>query len=120
MALLTNGAPDLQREKIQGANLARFFDTILISGEVGVGKPDCRIFRLALDALAASPSETVMVGDSLTRDILGAQQAGLKGVWLNRLGNDAADQVTPDVQITTLSQLHEILPTLGNVNLNCL
>ena len=120
LALVTNGAPDLQREKIQGTNLARYFDTILISGEVGVGKPDCRIFGLALDALAASPSETVMVGDSLTRDILGAQWTGLKGVWLNRLRNDAGNQVTPDVQITSLNQLHERLPALGNVNLSCL
>ena len=120
LALVTNGAPDLQREKIQGANLARFFDTILISGEVGVGKPDCRIFGLALGALAASPSETVMVGDSLTRDILGAQRAGLKGIWLNRSGSDATDQVTPDVQITSLSQLHKRLSALDDVNLSCL
>ena len=112
LALVTNGAPDLQREKIQGTNLARFFDAILISGEVGVGKPDCRIFKLALEALTTSPSETVMVGDSLTRDILGAQCAGLKGIWLNRLGNDVADQVTPDAQITNLNQIHERLPTL--------
>lgn len=120
LALVTNGAPDLQREKIQGANLARFFDTILISGEVGVGKPDCRIFGLALDALSASPSEIVMIGDSLTRDILGAQRAGLKGIWMNRSGSDATDQVTPDVQITNLSQLHKRLLTLDNVNLSCL
>ncbi|MDE0683099.1 MAG: HAD family hydrolase [Candidatus Poribacteria bacterium] len=112
LALITNGVPDLQREKIQGANLAQYFDTILISGEVGIGKPDCRIFRMALDALAASPSETVMVGDSLTRDILGAQQTGLKGIWLNRSGNDTAGQVTADVQITNLSQMVQLLPTL--------
>ena len=114
LALVTNGAPDLQREKIQGTNLARYFDAILISGEIGVGKPDCRIFRMALEVLAASPSETVMVGDSLTRDILGAQRAGLKGVWLNRSGNDTASQVTPDVQIANLSQIHELLPTLAD------
>ena len=61
-----------------------------------------------------------MVGDSLTRDILGAQRAGLKGVWLNRSGSDPASQVKPDVQIANLIQLHKRLPTLGNVNLNCL
>ena len=111
LALVTNGAPDLQREKIQSTNLAHYFDEILISGEVGIGKPDCRIFRMALDTLAASPSETVMVGDSLTRDILGAQHAGFTGIWLNRSKkkNDAAGQVTPDVQITSLSQLHGLL-----------
>ena len=112
LALVTNGAPDLQREKIQGANLAQYFDTILISGEVGIGKPDCRIFRMALDALAALPSATVMVGDSLTRDILGAQQTGLKGIWLDRSENDMASQVTVDVQITSLSQIVQLLPTL--------
>ena len=112
LALVTNGVPDLQCEKIHGANLAQYFDTILISGEVGIGKPDCRIFRMALDALAASPSETVMVGDSLTRDILGAQQTGLKGIWLNRSGNDTTGQVTADVQIKSLSQMVQLLPTL--------
>ena len=112
LALVTNGAPDLQREKIQGANLAQSFDVILISGEVGAGKPDCRIFKLALEALATSPSEAVMVGDSLTRDILGAQRAGLRGIWLNRSGNNAASQVTPDAQIANLNQIHELLLTL--------
>ena len=114
LALVTNGTPDLQREKIQGANLARFFDTILISGEVRIGKPDCRIFELALEKFTASPSETVMIGDSLTRDILGAQHAGLKGVWLNRSNNDAVDQIRPDAQITSLNQIHELLPMLAS------
>lgn len=112
LALVTNGAPDLQREKIQGVNLAQSFNAILISGEVGIGKPDCRIFKLALEVLGTSPSEAVMVGDSLTRDILGAQRVGLKGVWLNRSRNDTTSQVTPDVQIENLSQIHELLLTL--------
>jgi putative hydrolase of the HAD superfamily len=114
LGIVTNGAPDLQREKIQGTNLARSFDVILISGEVGIGKPDSRIFRLTLDALAASPSETVMVGDSLPRDILGAQQVGLKGIWLNRSGHDSISPVVPDAQITSLDQIHELLPILSD------
>ena len=114
LALVTNGAPDLQREKIQGANLTQFFDTILISGEVGIGKPDCRIFELALDALGALPSETVMIGDSLTRDILGAQRAGLKGIWLNRSGSDdSVNSVVPDAQVTSFRQINEILLILA-------
>ena len=117
LALVTNGAPDLQRTKIQSTNLARFFDAILISGEVGIGKPDCRLFKLALEALAASPSETVMVGDSLTRDILGAQHAGLKGIWINRLGGEADSPVVPDAQITSLNQIHELLPTFADSNI---
>ncbi len=112
LALVTNGAPDLQREKIQGAKLAQYFKHILISGEVGIGKPDTQIFKLALEAIAASPSETVMVGDSLSRDILGAQKAGLKGIWLNRSGSKPTDEVTSDVQITSLSEMHELLLAL--------
>ena len=114
LALVTNGAPDLQREKVQKTNLAQYFDDILISGEIGIGKPDRRIFVIALERLATSSSETVMVGDSLTRDILGAQHLGLKGIWLNRSGDDAASQITPDAQITSLSQIHDLLLTLAN------
>ena len=117
LALVTNGAPDLQRAKIQGTNLARFFDKILISGEVGIGKPDCRLFKLALEALAALPSETVMIGDSLTRDILGAQHAGLKGIWINRLGDEADSPVVPDAQITNLYQIRGLLLTLADSNI---
>ncbi len=112
LALVTNGVPDLQREKIQGTKLGQYFDEILISGEVGIGKPDCRIFKLALESLAASSPETVMVGDSLTRDIFGAQQAGLKGIWLNRSGSKPTNQVTPDAQITSLNEMQELLLTL--------
>lgn len=112
LALVTNGAPDLQREKIQGAKLAHYFKHILISGEVGIGKPDTHIFKLALEAIAASPSETVMVGDSLDRDILGAQRAGIKGIWLNRSGSKPTDEVTSDVQITSLSEMPKLLLAL--------
>ena len=111
LALVTNGVPDLQREKIQSTRLARYFDAILISGEVGIGKPDSGIFLHALEVLAALPAESVMVGDSLTRDILGAQRAGIKGIWLNRLGCDSGDEITPDVHITSLSQLLHSIQT---------
>ena len=109
LALVTNGVPDLQREKIQSTGLAQYFDVILISGEVGIGKPDSEIFLQALEDLAALPTESVMVGDSLNRDILGAQHAGIKGVWLNRSGSAPTNQVTPDAQIRSLSQLHDWL-----------
>lgn len=70
---------------------------------------------LALDTLAASPSEVVMVGDSLVRDILGAQRAGIKGIWLNRSGCDLTSSVVPDAQVTSLNQMSELLPTLVNM-----
>lgn len=114
LALITNGAPDLQREKIQGAKLGQYFDEILISGEVGIGKPDAQIFKMALEVFDASPSEAVMVGDSLDRDILGAQRAGIKGIWLNRSGDDSTSSIVPDAEVTSLNQMHELLPILAD------
>lgn len=109
LALVTNGAPDLQREKIGGADLAPHFDAIVVSGEVGFGKPDPRIFSLTLDQLSVSPGAAVMVGDSLRRDVVGAQQAGLRAIWVNRAGADPRDDVRPDAQIADLSQLRAVL-----------
>lgn len=109
LAIVTNGVPDLQREKLQGANLAQYFDAVIISGEVGIGKPEPHIFEIALDKLAVYPEMAVMVGDSLNRDIIGAQQAGLRGIWINRSGVDCDEDVTPDAQISSLSELGDVL-----------
>lgn len=82
--LLTNGVPDLQREKLFGAGLGGAFPLTLISGEVGLGKPDPRLFRMALCAFGVEPEEAVMVGDNPERDIKGALLAGLRAVWVDR------------------------------------
>jgi putative hydrolase of the HAD superfamily len=112
LALLTNGPPDLQREKIEGGNLAPYFEAVIISGEVGIGKPDPRIFALALDRLDASPETAVMVGDSLRRDIAGAQGAGLKAIWVNRSGVDPGEGSRPDAQVTDLRGLRDVISGL--------
>ncbi|MGV2482242.1 UNVERIFIED_CONTAM: HAD-IA family hydrolase, partial [Salmonella enterica subsp. enterica serovar Weltevreden] len=76
--LLTNGVPDLQREKLFGTGLGEAFDLTLVSGEVGLGKPDPRLFRMALCAFGMGPEEAVMVGDNPERDIKGALSAGIR------------------------------------------
>jgi putative hydrolase of the HAD superfamily len=112
LALLTNGPPDLQREKIEGGNLAAYFEMITISGEEGIGKPDKRIFALTLDRLAVLPQAAVMVGDSLKRDIGGAQGAGLKAVWVNRAGASLGEGHKPDAQVHDLSHLRDVIRAL--------
>ena len=86
LGVLTNGPPDIQHEKLEGAGLAHYFDAVVVSGDVGIGKPDPRIFHLALEQLGASPEDAAMVGDSLPRDIVGARRAGVMAVWVNRAG----------------------------------
>ena len=78
LAMITNGASDIQRNKIEGSGLADFFDLILVSGEQGFGKPKPEIFRLAIDRLDVDEAAAVMIGDSLARDVAGAAAVGIK------------------------------------------
>ena len=109
LAIITNGVPDLQRDKIHRAGLARCFEAIIISGEIGFGKPDPRILALALDRLAVAAAESAMVGDNLERDIRPAQHAGMKGIWINRSGEECPEEPKPDAQIASLADLREVL-----------
>jgi putative hydrolase of the HAD superfamily len=77
LALLTNGAGEAQREKIKRFGLSRYFPVCLIEGELGFGKPDRRVFEMALNKMAIKPQQTWMVGDDLERDISGAQTSGI-------------------------------------------
>jgi putative hydrolase of the HAD superfamily len=86
MAVLTNGASCLQREKVDEACLAGWFDFVLVSGDIGVGKPDARPFALCAERLGADPGALLMVGDSVERDIAGARGAGFRALWLDRDG----------------------------------
>ena len=112
LGLITNGASDLQREKIDGSGLAHYFDSITISGEIGVGKPDPIIFKAALDSLGATPDTTVMVGNSLKSDIAAAQAVGLKAIWINRSASTHDGEIKPDAEITSLSELLTLIERL--------
>ena len=87
LGLVTNGDAGMQREKIAGFDLARFFDVVVIEGEFGCGKPDARVFQHALGALGVGPRDAWMVGDHLVWDVLGAQQVGVSAAWLDRPGH---------------------------------
>jgi putative hydrolase of the HAD superfamily len=110
LALITNGAPDIQGTKIDGSNLASFFETIIISGDHGFGKPDLRIFQLALERLGVAPHEAVMIGDSLNRDIAGARDAGIRTIWINRYHRTlTVSHPVPDIELTDLRELPTLL-----------
>ncbi|MCI2424207.1 HAD family hydrolase [Saccharopolyspora sp. K220] len=107
LAVITNAPSAYQRKKIAAVGLADAFDQLVISDELGVAKPDPRIFHTACRALGLSPEEVVHVGDKLDADALGATQAGLHGVWLNRNGTEAPTGHVPT--ITSLFELPELL-----------
>jgi putative hydrolase of the HAD superfamily len=106
IGLLTNGVPDMQREKLAASGLAPFFDAVAVSGEHLFGKPKLEIFHILLRELGTPPEAAMMVGNSLVRDIAGAQAAGLGStVWINVPGSEEFADVTPD---HTISALHEL------------
>lgn len=110
LLLLTNGSPDLQKEKLDGVpELVPYFDHIIISGEFGEGKPAASIFRHALDKLGIEPDHGIMVGDKLTTDILGANTIGMTSVWINRHGVKRNDEIIPTYEILHLEELLQLL-----------
>jgi putative hydrolase of the HAD superfamily len=106
--VVTNGNPTVQRFKVRATGLDRFLDAVVISGEIGVGKPGLAIFQHACELLGVSPADTVMIGDSLNTDVRGAQAAGMRSVWLNRGGSQRRSpdrHPRPDLEIAGLDDL---------------
>lgn len=107
--LLTNGEPSFQRAKLKASGLGGFFDAVVVSGEEKIGKPSPEIFHRLLKRLNANTTDAVMVGNSLARDISGAQAAGITGVWLRVPGAEETADVVPDFEIDSLVRLPGIL-----------
>jgi putative hydrolase of the HAD superfamily len=83
IAIVTNNLFDEQRDKLEYCGLAAFVDALVASEDVGVSKPDPKIFEIALERLRADKADAVMVGDSWQADIAGAHAAGIRAVWFN-------------------------------------
>jgi putative hydrolase of the HAD superfamily len=111
LGIITNGDLDFQLRKIDFLGIGERFEHIVASGELGVTKPDERIFAHAVDLFDAAPDECVYVGDRLHTDAIGAARAGLLGVWLDRTarGVSAEDVGTVEtfgvVRIAGLAEL---------------
>ena len=114
LGVVTNGASDTQREKLEALAVGRYLGAVVISGEAGVGKPEPAVFRLALEALGVAPGRAAHVGDSLESDVAGALGAGVHAVWLSRSGAAAPPGVPrPGATVRTLAELPGVLRRLA-------
>jgi putative hydrolase of the HAD superfamily len=88
-------------------------DDQVFSADAGAWKPHRDIFEMELTALALKPEEAIFVGDSLYFDVWGAQQAGLRGVWIEQKVRWLPDglEVTPDAIIQNLPELLDVIET---------
>ncbi len=119
LAAVTNAASCHQRAKLRALGLDAVFDTVVISAEVGVAKPDPGIFHTACAALGVGPEGTVHVGDRLDLDAKGALAAGLHPVWLDRSQRAG---VTGEGGITVISRLSELpgaVARIGDILVQC-
>ena len=85
LAIVTNITPELldhQRKKVEALGIAHLFDTVVYSAEVGVHKPDRRIFDYAASVLGVPNEQCLFVGDDPQADVAGALGAGMEVVWL--------------------------------------
>jgi putative hydrolase of the HAD superfamily len=106
LAIITNGFAETHKARIAPLQLGRFFDHVLMAGDLDMVKPDPAIFRYAMGLLDVLPSESVMVGDRFNRDVIGAQAAGMRSIWMNvRAEALPAGATPPDAVIATLSEL---------------
>lgn len=111
IAIVTNNLRAEQEQKLARCGLDRHVDTLVTSEEVGVAKPDARMFQTALDRLQAGAHEAVMVGDAWATDILGARAAGVRAVWFNRRGGARPDDGV--VELRDLEPADAVFDALG-------
>ena len=111
--LASNGTASVQKGRMTSANLYRFFEKVFVSQEIGHNKPSLAYFQACFDQIPDfDPEKAMMVGDSLTSDIKGGIQAGIRTCWVNPGHSTASADLQPDYEIEALHQLPALLETL--------
>lgn len=93
---------------VREIKLNHYFDTIVFSWQVKWKKPHPNIFKIALNRLKVKPEESIMVGDSITADIAGANKMGMISIWINRKNQVNNLWVKPAYIIENLTEVVEI------------
>ncbi|MCQ2342737.1 MAG: YjjG family noncanonical pyrimidine nucleotidase [Paludibacteraceae bacterium] len=108
LTIVSNGFGEVQYYKIQHSELQSCFRHIIISEEIGINKPQPGIYLEALRRNGVAPDEAVMIGDSFSSDIQGAQSAGIDQIWIT-YGHPHPDEQTATYEVTALADVLNIL-----------
>lgn len=113
LCLASNGASVVQHSRLASAGIAHYFHRIFLSEELGADKPSPAFFDRCFAQLPGISRETaVIVGDSLTSDIRGGRNAGIRSCWFNPKGKPPRPDIRPDKEIRALSELPALLETM--------
>lgn len=107
LGIVTNGAPDMQAQKLDALGIARSFDVIVHAGYDAPSKPAPDPFHHALRRFDATPERAVHVGDSLSSDVAGAHAAGVQSVWVPVAERDPTPDPMPHYVLESLHDLKE-------------
>ena len=112
--LASNGTASVQHSRLESAGLYPVFEQVFVSQALGANKPSKAFFDACAERIPGyAPQKALMVGDSLSSDILGGIRAGMRTCWVNPLGNPAPEAYTPTWQIGSLSGLPALLESIN-------
>jgi len=107
LAILTNGFKEVQTSKLKNCNLDKYFTKLICSEDTGYQKPNPKIFQYALSSLNAKKAESIMIGDDLKVDIIGANNFKIDTIYCNFINAEKSD--IPTYQISSLKEIIKIL-----------
>lgn len=108
--IVSNGAVKVQNKRLDSAGIKPFFKKIFISESLGVNKPDKQFFDICFSEIPSFNKENaVIIGDSLTSDIKGGINAGIKTVWFNPHSSKNSSTIFPDHEINTLAEFPDLI-----------
>lgn len=109
MAIITNGFNALQQKRLINTNTQKFFEFIVVSEDVGAAKPETKIFEAAFAQMGEFDKQRVlMVGDTLSSDVLGGINAGIDSCWFNPQQQKNETAITPTYEIRSILELSNI------------
>jgi len=107
MHIITNGFNEVQFKKVKNAGLEKYFTTIITSEDAGAKKPDKKSFYYALENTGAEIENSIMIGDDLKTDIIGAKNTGIDQIFVNYKKTNK--DITPTYEVFSLKDIENIL-----------
>lgn len=108
--LASNGAKKVQDSRLDSAGIKKYFDNIFISEQIGSNKPDKGFFDKCFSEISGfDKSQAVIIGDSLTSDIKGGKNVGIKTIWFNQNRCENRTDIIPDFEVSALSRIPDLL-----------
>jgi putative hydrolase of the HAD superfamily len=121
-AIISDGIPIKQYEKILRLGIDDLIDLVIISDEIGVRKPNPKLFEYCLKKFAITGEESIYVGDNPTKDLIPARMNGMYSVYIHRggkydnltTGEKILTEIRPDYDIKSLSEINDIIREINS------